>query len=488
VSGRGADADLGLETKPLLARHEIVATSVGAALVLAIAPVLLFLGISQTAILLVAGIVAVLFFTFPFAMLLVFFGARNVIDLLWWVDVTILGLNPLQIFSGTVSALAGALFLTELKRIERMPPFAAFVGFAVLVLVGFFRSADLLASVDELVRYLSPFFLMFLVASLLDTAAKRKALVYTLATTGTVAVGVSVYYLMMGQMEYTVHHGYHRLLGGYKNLHNHALVMMFVAELFFFLAMQQKRAERAALCAIICGVATICMWWTYVRTAAVGLVAFLAVYLFLERRYKLLVGALVGLFAFATTSAVVQDRFSDFSKFYLNDPLEGGRSGLGSGRWDLWTISFSNFLRQPWTNLILGLGLYGYTEVTGEWLSKFSPGGIRSIDPHNDYLTLLYQLGPLAVAAYVWLQWDVARNAMAIADRSDDPWDRSLCHFLCGMTATVLVTNSVSNAFVQRTTLAWYYWGLAGLVFALRMAREAEWAEKMRPRPLAPVP
>ena len=41
---------------------------------------------------------------------------------------------------------------------------------------------------------------------------------------------------------------------------------------------------------------------------------------------------------------------------------------------------------------------------------------------------------------------------------------------------------------VQRTTLAWYYWGLAGLVFALRMAREAEWAEKMRPRPLAPVP
>ena len=52
---------------------------------------------------------------------------------------------------------------------------------------------------------------------------------------------------------------------------------------------------------------------------------------------------------------------------------------------------------------------------------------------------------------------------------------------------TVVVTNSVSNAFVQRTTLAWYYWGLAGLVFALRMAREAEWAEKMRPRPLAPV-
>jgi hypothetical protein len=230
------------------------------------------------------------------------------------------------------------------------------------------------------------------------------------------------------------------------------------------------------------------MWWTYVRTAAVGLVAFLAVYLLLERRYKLVVVGLVGLVAFATTSAVVQDRFSDFSKFYLNDPLEGGRTGLGSGRWDLWTISFSNFLRQPWTNLILGLGLYGYTEVTGEWLSKFSPGGIRSIDPHNDYLTLLYQLGPLAVAAYVFLQWDVARNAYAIAERSDDPWDRALCHFLCGMTATVLVTNSVSNAFVQRTTLAWYYWGLAGLVFALRAAHEAEWAEKMRPRPLAPVP
>ena len=485
---RGAGAELGLENKPLLARHEIVVTAVGGALILAIAPVLLFVGISETAILLAAGIVALLSFGFPFAMLLVFFGARNVIDLLWWVDVTILGLNPLQIFSGTVSALACVLFLTELKRIERTPPFAAFVGFAVLVLVGFFRSADLAASVDELVRYLSPFFLMFLVAALHDTPAKRKALVYTIAATGAVAVGVSVYYLMMGQMEYTVHHGYHRLLGGYKNLHNHALVMMFVAQLFFFLALNQKRSERAALCAVICGVATVCMWWTYVRTAAVGLVAFLAVFLILERRSNLLLGALVGFVAFATTSAVVQDRFSDFSKFYVNDPLAGGRAGLGSGRWDLWTISFSNFLKQPWANLILGLGLYGYTEVTDEWISKFSPGGIKSIDPHNDYLTLLYQLGPLAVAAYIWLQWDVARNARAIADRSEDPWDRSLCHFLCGMTATVIVTNSVSNAFVQRTTLAWYYWGLAGLVFALRLAREAEWADKMRPRPLAPVP
>jgi len=488
VPGRHADAELGLETRPLLARHELVVTVVGGALVLAIAPVLLFLGVSQTVIVVAAGIVAVLSFTFPFAMLLVFFGARNVIDMLWWVDVTVFGLNPLQIFSGTVSALAGVLFLTELKRIERTPPFAAFVGFAVLVLQGFFRSADLAASVDELVRYLSPFFLMFLVAALLDTPAKRRALVYTLAATGGVAVVVSVYYLMMGQMEYTVHHGYHRLLGGYKNLHNHALVMMFVAELFFFLALQQKRSERAALCAVICAVAMLCMWWTYVRTAALGLVAFLAVYLLLERRYKLLVGGLVGLVAFVTTSAVVQDRFSDLSKFYLNDPLEGGRSGLGSGRWDLWTISFANFLKQPWTNLILGLGLYGYAEVTGEWLSKFSPGRMRTIDPHNDYLTLLYQLGPLAVAAYVFLQWDVVRNALAIAERSEDPWDRALCHFLCGMTATVVVTNSVSNAFVQRTTLAWYYWGLAGLVFALRMAREAEWAEKMRPRPLAPVP
>jgi hypothetical protein len=488
VPGRRGDAELGVETKPLLERPDFVATVVGGALVLAIAPVLLFLGVSQTAILLLAGIVALLFFSFPFALLLVFFGARNVIDLLWWVDVTILGLNPLQVFSGTVSALAGVLFLTELKRIERMPPFATFVGFAVLVLVGFFRSAELAASVDELVRYLSPFFLMFLVASLHDTAAKREALVYTIATTGAIAVGVSVYYLMMGQMEYTVHHGYHRLLGGYKNLHNHALVMMFVAELFFFLALNQKRAGRATLCAVICMVAIGCMWWTYVRTAVVGLVAFLSVYLLLERKYKLLVGGLVGLFAFATTSAVVQDRFSDFAKFFVNDPFEGGRTGLGSGRWDLWTMSLSNFLEQPWTNLILGLGLYGYTEVTSDWLSKFSPGGIRTIDPHNDYLTILYQLGPLAVAAYVFLQWEVARNALAIADRSENPWDRSLCHFLCGLTATVVVTNSVSNAFVQRTTLAWYYWGLAGLVFALRLAREAEWAEKMRPRPLAPVP
>jgi hypothetical protein len=472
----------------LVARTDLVATAVGGALVLAIAAVLLYLGLAHTIALLVAGVVALIFFGFPLATLLFFFGARNVIDLLWWVDVTVFGLNPLQIFSGTVGALVGVLFLTHLKRIERMPPFAAFLGFAVLVFVGFFRSADLVASVDDLVRYLSPFFLMFLVASLHDTPAKRKALVYTIATTGAIAVGVSLYHLLTGQMDSTVHHGYHRLLGGYKNLHNHALVMMFVAQLFFVLTLNQKTALRTAICAAICATATVCMWLTYVRTAAVGLVAFLAVYLVLERRFRLLAGVLVGMLVFAATSAVAQDRFSDLVRFWLNDPLQGGRRGLGSGRWDLWTMSISNFLEQPWTNQILGLGLYGYTEVTSDWLSKFSPGGIRSIDPHNDYLSLLYQLGPVAVVAYVWMQWDVARNALLVGHGSADPWERSLCHFVVGMTATVIVTNCVSNAFVQRTTLAWYYWGLAGLVFALRVARETEWAEKMRPRPLAPVP
>jgi hypothetical protein len=264
--------------------------------------------------------------------------------------------------------------------------------------------------------------------------------------------------------------------------------MMFVCELFFFLTLTQRTAARAAACALVCAAAAVCMYLTYVRTAAVGLVAFLALYLLLERRYRLLVTVFVGMALFAATSAAVQDRFSDFAKFLENDPFQGGRTGLGSGRWTLWTMSLQNFLEQPWTNLVLGLGLYGYTDLTNDWLSKFSPGGIRTIDPHNDYLTLLYQLGPLAVLAYLWMQWHVARTAMSVAHRSDDPWERSLCHFLVGMTATVVVTNAVSNAFVQRTTLAWYYWGVAGLVFALRLAREAEWAAKLRPRPLAPVP
>ncbi len=488
MPGRTADPDLRLPpSSQIVQRPELLAVGLGAILVLAITPVLLYLGLGHMLVLIVSAAVAVLFFTYPLASLLLVYAVRNVVDLLWWVDFTVFGLNPLQIFSGAVSALAGVLFLTELRRIERAPPFVPFVAFAVLVVIAFFRSADLAASVDELVRYLSPFFLMFLVAALHDTPAKRRALVYVIAGTCTIALCVSLYDLASGQMETTVHHGYHRLLGGYKNLHNHALVMMFVCELFFFLTLTQRRATGSVVCAAICVAAGVCMYLTYVRTAAVGLLAFLAMYLVLERRYKLLVATFIGLALFAATSAAVQDRFSDFGKFVANDPLEGGRIGLGSGRWTLWTMSLQNYLKQPWTNLILGLGLYGYADLTSDWLSKFSPGGIRTIDPHNDYLTLLYQLGPVAVAAYLWMQWDVVRNAIVVADRSDDAWDRSLCHFLVGMTATVVVTNSVSNAFVQRTTLGWYYWGVAGLVFALRIAHEDEWAKRLRPRPLEPV-
>ena len=103
---------------------------------------------------------------------------------------------------------------------------------------------------------------------------------------------------------------------------------------------------------------------------------------------------------------------------------------------------------------------------------------------------MTYQVGPIATMAYVALQIQVIRYALRIRAHSPDAWSRHFGSYMVALCAAATVANSISNAFINRTTLGWYFWGLAGLVFAehQRLVRSGHIDGEVQPDPIKRTP
>ena len=161
---------------------------------------------------------------------------------------------------------------------------------------------------------------------------------------------------------------------------------------------------------------------------------------------------------------------------------------IGSGRWGLWTMSMKEYLSLPAWDQILGPGLGQHMVLTLDFVRQFHTRKGFELDPHNDLLLLLYQIGPIGLGIYLWMQWKVLKTAAAV--RLLAPTDRFATHlaaYVSAMTVMVFITNIVNNSFIHRASPGWYYWCMCGLLFAEygQLRREAE---AKRPEPLTEVP
>jgi O-antigen ligase len=140
----------------------------------------------------------------------------------------------------------------------------------------------------------------------------------------------------------------------------------------------------------------------------------------------------------------------------------------------------NKYLKQPVWDFFLGIGLGGQTLMTLDWVKRFGARHI-TLDPHNDLLLLLFQIGPFGVLCYLAIQWKVYKVARAIhAMAHADRFARNLATFAAALTAMVFVTNAISNSFIHRTSPGWFYWCVCGLMFA-------EYADLKKQAAVAPI-
>jgi O-antigen ligase len=118
---------------------------------------------------------------------------------------------------------------------------------------------------------------------------------------------------------------------------------------------------------------------------------------------------------------------------------------------------------------VLGRGLGGHYELTDVYADLYrSAKKSEDLDPHNDYLSLLFQLGPIALVSYLSMQVLAARQGLELHRRAKDPFVAGFGRFIVALTAVTSVTNFLSNSFIQRVTVAWLFWGMVGVVYSMR--------------------
>ena len=416
-------------------------------------------------VVLVSIVVALFFFTRPEIALLTFFGLRVIVDMLWWVPVQVMSLNMMELFSGAVAGLAAVLFYLELRRFNRHPAIVTFVPYLVVIAIAGLRNLDLREGVEIVARYLSTFLLMFLVSAFMDSTRKRIRMHLLFTLTAIVPIAVSMWYLAQGRLDLQLD-GYDRLVGGYHNLHNHALMMMLFACVGMFWLMYTRKVGITVFFGIYVLCACLALYFSYVRTAQVGLLVCVLSYLFLTKRHGLAFSFIAMVGVAVLSSELLQDRFNDLWQFFESSTYESTRRSLGSGRWALWSVSMKEYLKYPIGDIFLGLGLGRHRVLTEPLYSAhYYDPAVGYIDPHNDYLSLMYQMGPTAVICYVVFQVQVIRAGLDLKRIGRTPWAREFGLFMVALTLTVFVTNFLSNSFVSRITLGWYYWGMAGLLF-----------------------
>ncbi len=459
-------------------RPDILAIQLGAGLVLLVllAGIMFVAPPLQVAVAVASILVVTYFFTRPLIALVAVFGLRAVLDLLWWIPGTLLGLNMLQLFSAAVFLLVSTQLFLELKRVQDHPCFKLLLVYLLLIIIATLRCDDIARNLDSIVRYSSPFILLLMVSVHFNQEYHRILLLKLMALVGLIPLGISFYHYATGQMGAYELHGYSRLLGGYKNLHNMALMTLFFLTLYvFWLVRAAQMFESVVLFGVLC-VSTFILYQTYIRTGLLGLVVFGGVYLFVMRRYRTLgIAGFLGVL-FLLTNESMQDRFGDFLLIFDTDNITLDKRKLGSGRWGIWSMSMMEYLnRSPW-DLILGAGLGGQRVMTLDWVKLFHSKHI-TLDPHNDMLLILYQFGPFGVLTYLGFQWQVVRHARELVRGAGvTSLDRALGAYGISLTVMVLLTNSVSNSFVHRTSPGWYYWCVCGLIFA----QHKSWRKRMR--------
>lgn len=445
-----------------------IEVAVGGCIVLALAGLVLALPAEATLAGCVAILFSVYFFVKPVYALMATFVIRVFIDLFWWVPGTIGGLNILEAFGGGIAAIAAVLFYLELRKVERTPGFLALMCYLAILVIAAGRSGEVRDAAEILAKYIVPLLLMFLVATMFSEDNQRRRLLLIMTSAMLASLALSVYHLLDGQMYEHFRQGYFRLVGGYKNLHNHALFLLVVSCVLVFWIDNTRRFWRLAALGAL-GLALICMYYTYVRTAMTGFATFTLVYLAVQKRWGLVGLGFAAFLVLVLTNASLQDRFSDLVTFVGDDTFANRRT-LGSGRVGIWTSSLAEFARQPPVDIVFGLGLGGHYQMTDMYADLYrSTEKSEDLDSHNDYLSLLYQLGPVAVVSYIVLQWQVLKQGWLVLKEGASHWVRSYGAFMIGLTAVTVVTNFLSNSFIQRVTVAWLFWGMVGILFGMAM-------------------
>ncbi|MEC7985260.1 MAG: O-antigen ligase family protein, partial [Myxococcota bacterium] len=347
-----------------------------------------------------------------------------------------------------------------------------FLAFSLILILGSIRALNPQIMIDEFFRLYSPLLMFFLATSLMNRRGDAERILLLFAISGIVPLLCSAYHLADCQMNEIYLNGSNRLLGGYQNLRNHALMMLIFSccGVYFFFRLERKRYK--LFTALYTFLSLYFLYLTFTRATLIVFGIFLVTYLYMSGRRLLTATCLIGVTCIIFLSPSLQSRFYDFVRLFslitaTNQDLKA-LSSLGSGRYGLWSSSLFAYLQSPFYDIVLGLGLGHHWVLTRGAYSGFIliKGGF--VDTHNDMLRILYQLGPIALGLFLGIAYQCIQAGRWLIQNAKNFWHRELGALVISLTLCILMNNALSNGINSRTTFGWSFWIIAATGFIMK--------------------
>ncbi|MGY4602908.1 putative inorganic carbon (HCO3(-)) transporter [Bradyrhizobium sp. USDA 4474] len=346
---------------------------------------------------------------------------RSVCDPIFGLSSTDLGGSTIS-FGAVVNVLVIAIALLYMVRRPSTVPFAIFAMWAPFLIVTFgatlytpqFTSAAKLA-----VGILSNWAMFVLPLYMFRSPADLRRFVLLIFASSIVPSGYGVWEILMGGS----YADDFRLASTFTHPNIFAFYLVLLIGLaLFVLASPSGRWPRGERCLIALYMLVLILLLVFTKTRgawAAGGLTLLFYAVWLDRR--LLVG-FIALPLLLVTPTPISDRLSDLGNGQEIESLKqlNANSQFNSAAWReaLWRSAIPSIVEQP----ILGHGLDSFRTSTPEFFPLADPAGI---DAHNLYLQLLFEMGIVGLAAYLWLLGSAARwileglrydpNAIAVA-------------------------------------------------------------------------
>ena len=421
-------------------------------------------------------------------------GLRFLIDLTDILGISVGPLSLMVVFSGASSIFFSYLILANLRNgIDKNPLFHPFLWYLGLLFVGAIRAVEMRFIIDEFLRLYGSILVLFVGVFFLKKKGDAEKLLMIMVLSGILPLISAVYHYFDGQMDRIILHEEPRLLGGYKNLRQAGLMSYVFSALGAFWVYNAKNWKWLLFFLVYFLVAVTYLFLTKTRATLIIFGVTIGIFYVLTKRYTPIVAAVgLGLLIVLFNIGNVQDRFSDFFLLWeytqeRNVDMEA-LAKVGSGRYGLWTNSFSEFLKGDYGDLILGWG-YGYHYIfTRANYSPFSLVMGGYVDVHNDFLRVLYEIGPIGVMLFHGMMFMVVWYGFKLIKISKESIHTDIAAMGIAVSFGFFTNQLLSNGINTRVSPAWGYWCFALTIFILlrQYKDESEGKEKQKEKPVIP--
>lgn len=373
-----------------------------------------------------------------------------------YLPISVLGLSVFELFTVVLVLLLGLAFLFAgsdyargMDALDKL-----MIAFAVWCVVATMAQLEY-SDWKWAMRFALPFATYILLRSLVRTQADFLRYLQRMVLAFLIIVSVNSVAIYLGRGLFNVNWftGMARYQGIFNDLHTMAHTVSFalmatalyvgLSKAWTGRALRRQSPLMMAVAILMVPLVLYCLYKGNVRTVLVGLVAFAGIYLWMTNRMKF-VAFLAVVMVVWLSSTYIKALFWDVTAGPT--PIGGNSIEMaGSGRPWIWKHNLELYADAPIEQKIVGVGVGNEIGVIGANGLITAEYRNRAWASHNDFLSILMQLGMVGFGLLVAIYWLMFRRIMRLP-----PDSRPLFLALFG---AVLVMNFLSNSYVTRVGL-----------------------------------